>query len=150
MGLFDLVSEGIKSSKARLKIFDLEEQYIKIICSKMSLDKMNEELFALFSKMAEIAWTSHYSRNFYLTNNVEPKYFIMLFMACSFSKNNDFIISKQKLLSNLILIDNPEKHESMLKTIFLNNFHITDPEELKTALQTPADILLECNSDIYS
>lgn len=141
MGLFSLFKGATNSAKARLSIFDLEQRYVKIVSSSSANAQLNENLIHLFFEMASIAWNEGSCRYFYEKNNIPNEWFNQLYILCSFSRNNEYIKAEQKLLSNLVLVDDPEKFEQILLTIFINS--VNDQQQFDVD-ESSADFLLEC------
>ena len=141
MGLFNLFKDATNSAKARLRIFNLEQRYLNIISNSSSNAQLNKDLLHLFFEMATIAWNENSCRCFYEKNNIPNEWFNQLYISCSFSGNNEYIKAEQKLLSNLVLVDNPEKFEQILLTIFINS--VNDQQQFDVD-KSSADFLLEC------
>jgi hypothetical protein len=147
MGLLNLFKSGISAANGRMQIFNLEQKYIETITNSNSVEQLNKSLLKLFIEMASIGWNNTSCRLFYEKNNIPVEWFNQMYIMCSFSDKNKYIKSKNKLLSNIVLIDDPEHYDSMILTIFINSLndqgqHDIEKSSVSFLLDTAFDELM--------
>ncbi len=120
MGLFDTFVFAFKTARERSRLRGLELVYLEEIQKTQcaSISKVNKDILNLVLHMSNVAWEDTPASICYSKNNISIELYRQAYVMATLSRNNKFIKSKNSLLSNVVMVYEPEKNWTLLSEIF--------------------------------